>query len=64
MQPYILVTAAMQLGRKFIGIEIEPRYFDIAVERITNAQRQQTLFEPVRKPEQVKIPLDNRLHGA
>ena len=37
-------VAAMQLGRKFIGIEIEPKYFDIACERIENAQRQQTLF--------------------
>jgi len=37
-------VAAMQLGRKFIGIEIEPKYFDIACERIENAQRQQKLF--------------------
>jgi site-specific DNA-methyltransferase (adenine-specific)/modification methylase len=48
-------VAAMQLGRKFIGIEIEPKYFDIACERIENAQRQQTLFEPVRKPEQMAL---------
>ena len=38
-------VACMNLGRKFIGIEIEPRYFDIACERITNAQRQQRMFE-------------------
>ena len=38
-------VAAMQLGRKFIGIEIEPKYFDIACERIENAQRQTNLFE-------------------
>ena len=37
-------VAAMQLGRKFIGIEIEPKYFDVACERIENAQRQQNLF--------------------
>lgn len=37
-------VAAMQLGRKFIGIEIEKKYFDIACERIENAQRQQKLF--------------------
>ena len=37
-------VACMNLGRKFIGIEIEPKYFDIAVERITNAQRQERLF--------------------
>ena len=37
-------VACMNLGRKFIGIEIEERYFNIAVERITNAQRQERLF--------------------
>ena len=36
-------VAAVQLGRKFIGIEIEPKYFDIACERIDNAQRQASL---------------------
>jgi len=41
-------VAAIQLGRKFIGVEREPRYFDIACERIENAQRQATLFEPAR----------------
>jgi len=30
-------VAAMQLGRKFIGIEIEPKYFDIACRRIQAA---------------------------
>lgn len=39
-------VAAIQLGRKFIGIEREQKYFDIACDRIRNAQRQQTLFEP------------------
>jgi len=38
--------AALALGRKFIGIEIEQKYFDIACERIENAQRQGKLFEP------------------
>ena len=38
-------VACMNLGRKFIGIEIEPKYFDIACERIENAQRQQRLFD-------------------
>ncbi len=39
-------VAAIQLGRKFIGIEKEPKYFDIACKRIEDAQRQQTLFDP------------------
>jgi site-specific DNA-methyltransferase (adenine-specific)/modification methylase len=39
-------VAAMQQGRKFIGIEIDPRYFDIACRRIEDAQRQRSLFDP------------------
>ena len=37
-------VACMNLGRSFIGIEIEERYFQIACERIENAQRQERLF--------------------
>jgi site-specific DNA-methyltransferase (adenine-specific) len=37
-------VACMNLGRKFIGIEIEKKYFDIACERIENAQRQERMF--------------------
>ena len=37
-------VACMNLCRKFIGIEIEPKYFDIACERIENAQRQARMF--------------------
>lgn len=33
-------VAAVQLGRRFIGIEIEPKYFDVACKRIEEAQRQ------------------------
>lgn len=38
-------VAAIQLGRKFIGIEREERYFDIAVQRIEQAYAQGKLFE-------------------
>lgn len=31
-------------GRQFVGIEMSPRYFDIACERIENAQRQARMF--------------------
>ena len=34
----------MNLGRAFIGIEREPKYFDIACRRIEDAQRQGRLF--------------------
>ena len=37
-------VAALQLGRRFIGIEREPKYFDIACERIENALAQGRLF--------------------
>ena len=37
-------VAAVKLGRKFIGIEIEPKYFDIACRRIEEADRQKDLF--------------------
>jgi len=39
-------VAAIQLGRKFIGIEREPKYFEIACERIQTAVNQGQLFEP------------------
>ena len=37
-------VAAMQMGRAFIGIELDPRYFDIACRRIEDAQRQDDMF--------------------
>jgi len=37
-------VAATMLGRLFIGIEIEERYFDIACRRIEDAQRQGDMF--------------------
>ena len=38
--------AAIQMGRKFIGIEREPKYFEIACKRIEQAVAQPQLFEP------------------
>ena len=37
-------VACANLGRKFIGIEIERKYFDIACERIEAAYAQGRLF--------------------
>lgn len=37
-------VAAVKVGRKFIGIEIEPKYFDIACTRISQALKQPDLF--------------------
>ena len=41
-------VACAELGRPFIGIELEQKYFDIACERIAAAERQADLF--VSKP--------------
>ena len=38
-------VAAVQMGRQFIGIEREPKYFDIACRRIEDAQRQGDMFQ-------------------
>ena len=36
--------AALKLGRKFIGIEVERKHFDVACERMDQVQRQQQLL--------------------
>ncbi len=43
-------VAAVKLGRRFIGIEIEPRYFDIARRRIQAALDAPDLFVEPAKP--------------
>lgn len=43
-------VACAKLGRKFIGIEIEPKYFDIACKRIDEAYRQGDMFVERPKP--------------
>lgn len=46
-------VACAKMGRKFIGIEIDPAYFAIAVRRIRDTYAQGDLFrEPPRKPVQ------------
>ena len=49
-------VACMKLGRKFIGIEIEPKYFSIACKRIEEAWKQPRLFEEP-KPKAVQLDL-------
>lgn len=51
-------VAAIQMGRKFIGIEREESYFNIACERIEQATKQASLFdvqEPQVKPQQEQL---------
>ena len=45
-------VACAKLGRKFIGIELEEKYFDIACERIQKAYDQPDMF--VQPPEKLK----------
>jgi len=49
-------VACVKLGRKFIGIEIEPKYFDIACRRIEAAYAQPDLF--VQPPAPAPTQLD------
>jgi len=43
-------VACAKMGRKFIGIELEPKYFDIACKRIEQAYDQPDMFiEPPKK---------------
>lgn len=49
-------VACVKLGRKFIGIESEPKYFDVACRRIEEAYKQPDLFIPSPvKPIQDKL---------
>ena len=48
-------VACANLGRKFIGIEIEPKYFDIACRRIELAASQVRMEFDKPKPEQLEI---------
>ena len=43
-------VACVKLGRKFIGIELDPDYFEIACERIRDAYRQPDMFIEAEKP--------------
>jgi site-specific DNA-methyltransferase (adenine-specific) len=50
--------ACVQLGRSFIGIEIERRFFDLGCRRIEDAYRQLSLFPPreaLPKPQQLGL---------
>lgn len=48
-------VACVELGRPFVGVELDGHMFDIACRRIEQAYKQRPLFdaEPVRKPEQI-----------
>lgn len=45
-------VACIKHGRRFIGIEIEPRYFEIACKRIERAYADQALLDLIEKPKE------------
>lgn len=49
-------VACIRRGVRFVGIEIEPRYFDTACRRIAEAARQPSLFD-APKPQPVQTSL-------
>ena len=50
-------VASINLGKKFIGIEREQKYFDIACKRIEQAERQGDLFMQKNNHEQLNLNL-------
>ena len=53
-------VACAKMGRKFIGVEIDPGYFDIACRRIREAYAQPDMFvEPPKKAEQMALEMEN-----
>ena len=49
-------VACIKLGRRFVGVEIESRYFDIACKRIEDTYRQGDMFRPAQaKPQQQEL---------
>ena len=53
-------VAATQLGRKFIGIELDPEYFEIACKRVEEAWNQPRLFD---EPKAAKAVNGNLFDG-
>lgn len=51
-------VAAVKLGRRFIGIEIDKRYFDIACRRIEEAYSQPDMFIETAKPKAEQAVLE------
>ena len=47
-------VAALQLGRKFIGIELDPEYFDVACRRMEEAVNSVGLLSMCKRPAELK----------
>lgn len=51
-------VAAVQMGRRFIGVEMNREYFEIACRRIEQAQAQGSLLQATPQGEQVGLALE------
>jgi site-specific DNA-methyltransferase (adenine-specific)/modification methylase len=51
-------VACLRRGVRFVGVEIEERYFDVACRRIAEAARQPSLFDAAPQPKPVQAALD------
>lgn len=59
------LVACAKLGRRGIGIEIEPKYYEIALRRVEQAYKQADLFIPApAKAEQPPLPLADQEAAA
>ena len=53
----LTLVACAKLGRRGIGIELDPDYFEIAVQRVTQAYAQPDLFIAPPEPKPVQEEL-------
>jgi site-specific DNA-methyltransferase (adenine-specific) len=55
------LVACAKMGRKGIGIELDPDYFDIACKRVEEAYKQPDLFIEAKheRPEQAAMLFDD-----
>lgn len=52
-------VACVRTGRRFIGVEINEQYFDIACRRVEDAYKQPDMFvEPPKKAESIRFDFD------
>ena len=51
-------VACVELGLAFIGVELQPVFFDIACRRIEQAYKQRPLFEAEPAPQPVQMGID------
>lgn len=52
-----MALACLATGRRFIGIELQPHYFDICIERVEGFRAAPRLFDPFDRPIQSKMNL-------